>query len=612
MGNATQRNATQLAFVCLILGFSLETLAQCKQISGATNYSKFDEFGQPARKIHYFIESDFHTELRNKTAATDDDTLTQAQMVRAIQEAAETWNNEALGQQLVYGGLVSVENPDQICTATTKRPVVFVNFKDSHLTASATVSKVQACDKAAALTVFGETNGTIKNWGIGSQGVLSDRLGLYGTLVHEFGHALEIGHGHELSPPNCHGIMSYRTVPACQGRPGVRHLRGYDQECSTAFQNPRRAKYYTTRFNSAGTLISPPAFLPTVGGQPLRTDRGFYSAGLSNPAIMPRYLLWGERIGQSAMVWWTPVDTNGYFSWWLISYFQPPWYTNFHTTPTFASAPEISAARTTFNHPYYFYPSDYGQPVQRWGLTSDDFSTITYGYGANFVRCSDISCSTSVPIRGFLPITSGYNPKTNTTMVIETRTQDSPSHTEIWVYPGFYNNYYAALLPGTKFSGSASQMDFPASGASWTYNARPHRSAVTACSDHTFEREFNCMLAWAEPGKSDGRILYSFYKHMPGQTPAIQFHLVDGKRKVYSRGSSDTVTTPGIAFFAGRYWLAFKQADATNTIAWSTFSSSGWSATATINASSHGFLADPPSFGYQHNKEAVMSWTVVE
>jgi len=55
------------------------------QSSGRRDYDDrrtFDEFGNTARKIHYFIESDFHTELRNKTPVTDD-TLSQAQVVRA-------------------------------------------------------------------------------------------------------------------------------------------------------------------------------------------------------------------------------------------------------------------------------------------------------------------------------------------------------------------------------------------------------------------------------------------------------------------------------------------------------------------------------------------------
>jgi len=144
----------------------------------------------------------------------------------------------------------------------------------------------------------------------------------------------------------------------------------------------------------------------------------------------------------------TAVNTDGLFSWAPTSPFQPSGYTNFYTTPTFASVPEISYARSTFNHPFYFYPSDFGQPLQKWGLSPDEYFNVSYG--ANFVRCTNTSCSTSTPIRGFLPLTSGYNPKTNTTMVIETQTQDSPSHTEIWLYPGFYNNNYGTLLPGTR------------------------------------------------------------------------------------------------------------------------------------------------------------------
>lgn len=113
-----------------------------------------------------------------------------------------------------------------------------------------------------------------------------------------------------------------------------------------------------------------------------------------------------------------------------------------------------------------------------------------------------------------------------------------------------------------------------------------------ACGDDTSNFPYNCLLAWQDSTVPNGRVLYTYFKVGAGST--IDFH-----PNAWIRGGSQTVGHVSAAYFADRYYLAWKRwtapADASYTINDST-SYTGWS---TVNNYDAEDIVDPPTWLYR-------------
>lgn len=602
--------ASAVAIVIAMLSFyNPRELEACKRAStGITpDYSKLNENGQTARDIYYYIESDFADELKVSTTwTTDDDVLSEAQVRNAIIAQAEKWNIEGTGQNLIYGGALSINNPANFCGLVGQKPAVFIYHEPSTTLPFGTVFSItdtldfdndgnttERCPGVVAMRIGSRSyqNGTAFWFG----SIMPD---FDNVILHEFGHVLELGHAHEDNPISCHSVMGYSgSCNDSSNRDGnTGHLRKWDLDCVDAWQNDRNAEYRLLGFTSTGTQR------PIVTVPDATTKTGFFGTnpiadGSQLKLMLPRYFLY------SSSSWWATVGYDGYFS-----FSQAPQIPGYVRGSPIAyrleNVPNHEAGVSFTNYDQ----SSYDPPYLSFVNFTNGLANFNSG---GWYNCTSSNCTTAIPTRSFLPLVPVFDPVSGETLYAETRAlSEKDEREEQFIYPGHFSQSVSVLLSPRRLS--TNFMEFPSTNSPWEFAGTNSFSPSVACADAAYGLEYNCMMVWVDSGMWDGSILYAYFK-FNSQANRIDFiknNLI--QHVAWRRSTSNTATRPDVSFFAGKFWMAWKESGPPSRVALvsrsaSTNYTAGWGPTSYFTEPN---IATPPTFVAEDGRESALIWTV--
>ncbi len=581
------------------------------------------------RTIYVYVEQDFGSELSAGTVTADDDSLSESNVQRAIIAQMEKWNNSARGLNLVFAGTWPFENPSTLC-GFVSHPAVYVHYKQVTGTAVATVSYVrdqfdfdndgntnEVCPKFLQIQM---KKGAL----LGSQGSSFEK-----TMLHEFGHVLELGHAHTDTYPSCHSVMAYTGsgVPSepcsqssdcsssalrCDTWQGLcvavcpstqsgnyGHPRGWDISCIKQYQNGMDAEYRYVGFSSLG-VVQPPI------STNIRTDQGFIGGNyLINNFSSQRLPLWIQNgVSNNGSVQWSSIGYDGYFS------FSPTTGStdNLPGRPMLSRFPELPTTQVSYMVAEYYYGDFYGAKLGVY-VANDEFNNEAFDY---IQQCVNSTCSSLKSIRSPFSATTAFDPISNSTVIgyVEIPADHTASLIlpKIWVSPGLTSNY-PKIHRAEKFKQNFANINLPSVAGNWKFRGETHFPLAIACADAAAGLTYNCMMAWTDNGVFNGAILYTYFRRVGDSIEYLED--ATGKNIAYWRGTADSSNSPSLGFFANKFYLAWKTPDSPSRIAYTTKSgssyASGWSTTIHYTEPR---MADSPSFVGQNGNEAAMVWTV--
>lgn len=178
---------------------------------------------------------------------------------------------------------------------------------------------------------------------------------------------------------------------------------------------------------------------------------------------------------------------------------------------------------------------------------------------------------------------------------------------DLFVFPGhFDSSYYMVLNNWKQFNNHSAE--FPSVSGPWRFTGQTPFAPSIACGD---VGTYNCLMAWVDRGTWNGAVLYTYFRI---NTLTNQVEFVpdsNGHHVAWWRGTTDTASRPSVAFFADKFWMAWKTPTAPSQVAWvnknpSAGYASGWSST---NYLTEPNMATPPVFIAEDGKESMLMWT---
>jgi hypothetical protein len=217
-----------------------------------------------------------------------------------------------------------------------------------------------------------------------------------------------------------------------------------------------------------------------------------------------------------------------------------------------------------------------------------------------------------------IPSTTAFDPVSGKTIFVHvnTATGNRSIYGDIWVHPGFKEPHFNyTLAEGFRLgAGGVPAMPaspFPTSGTCspantcWNYSPKTDVAVGVACGDNTIHFPYNCLLAWQDFSVPTGRVLYTYFRVNTSGGTTVEFH-----PNAWARGGSQTVSSISAAYFAGKYYMAWKKTTAparvTRNINDST-SYTGWGTPIDHTPTNH--LAAPPTWLYRPGFGGALLWT---
>jgi hypothetical protein len=459
---------------------------------------------------------------------------------------------------------------------------VYIHFEAS-LTVAGNVSPISGCSGAVHIRI-GPSG---YNDSFGSRG-----WGFENVVFHEFGHVLELGHAHSESPPECHSVMAYANgctdTAGKQGNSG--HARGWDRDCLPVYQNHRNAHTRYLGFSSTGTQR------PVVTNINLIAKSGVLGGDfftINN---------WAYIFFPSTLNWIASVGADGYFS-----------FSSFSSATVDENEPKlmfklanVSSHVGALSKTEYDWSSSFDAPY----LTQQKFSTtFATSSTVDWWRCTTSTCTTLIEARSFLPLVPTYDPVSGRTAYALSlaMSQRSQPREDIVVFPGHFDSTFYMVLNDWKLFNNF-RAEFPSVSGPWRFTGQTPFAPSIACGD---VGTYNCLMAWVDRGTWNGAVLYTYFRI---NTSTNQVEFVpdsNGNHFAWWRGTTDTASRPSVAFFADKFWMAWKTATAPSQVAWvskdpSAGYASGWSST---NYLSEPNMATPPAFIAEDGKESMLMWT---
>lgn len=496
----------------------------------------------------------------------------------------KTFNREGRGPVLLYGGTINTEGvTSNSCSAfpSTKKPAIFVRHRASCIQnggvcqqfawGAATTTTHTSCANVAQITFVGDdqdNSGCSTNkldFRVDGEAMPGSARDLQALALHEFGHLFDWPGTHITAGSGApfDGTCSSGRCSIMQSGNGQsvanRHLWPHDLDCvdDSGTGRNRWERLYVSHlrgFSSSGSISNYSQFSPYLSGKSIGTGAWRYSATSSTLILTPSYFdpLHGISL----------KNTDGSFSWsyyYLPTflrdlYYAPVPFTQFEYTNT---SPAHARAFLSFLKPGSKPGADPPGPV--YSASENTFSSYS---GPLWVL--ERNGTTDTDLLTHLPIQTAWDPVSGTTIyaVVDTQRTYSAAHGRVRVHAGTYSSTVPNLLNGRTLPTLMMPADeYPGTSPNFNYTGKTDFPVGVACAPAAAGLASNCILAWADRGVPNGRMLYIFFK-------------VQGGQAVFATGTPNVGVIPGsnaksldgvaVAYFAGKFWIAWKTIDATH------------------------------------------------
>lgn len=617
--------------------------SQCDEVPASSGWHS-----KRGKVIKFWVESDIGDEMASCAPSGSPSTgMSDFNVRTVVKAAAETWNLESRANPLQYAGHLSDETVDDACSSMSVgsgMPRVFVHFrKGCYVKAGlprtdancgslwAIVREADNCANAVEIEIFGDGNtangcsGTeLRDFRLdGESGHTATSRDLQAIIAHEFGHVLEIADDPEA--PDDQSIMG-QSSGGNSGRVGRRHLWPYDMDCVDdanigSQRGERVVRYHYQGIKPDGTFHG-----SIMSGS--QTAKGFLSGGFIRDGNGDEY--YGRY--QDTSIKYGVVNASGLLSFTTVNVFGDSIFDDSYTTPLIHTPLERNGVDQMQRMGFTkredgdpLDPEDIDQidpPLQRVGRSDDFFDS---GNLEIYEGCSGILCTSSVDLQTHVPIVAAWNAEANRTVFVSVSTERilnefyDPSltgHGKISVHPGMYSSSDYRLREGSILSDHQTAPTAPSSYGGpgepeWEYTLKTDVAPAVACAPDDDDREYNCLLAWVDRGIPEAGILYTYFRvNTTFQT--VSWKPVVAGKNVWRRSGSGSVSHVSAAYFAGKFWMAWKSDNANSDLEYThTTGSTCYTCWSTVSDMASD-VVDPPTWLYvadDSSLEAGLIWT---
>jgi hypothetical protein len=547
----------------------------CSPLNTSNPYTAYSN----SESISVYIESDLWSGFNACNSGEDFDS--QYQSMVAILSAAEVWNREGRGPNLIYKGYVDYSEANEVtffCNdSTIEEYSVFVRFSDDSFSdvATETVGTVSACptnQKRSTLTIWGSDQGVgIECVPTSREYYLSgdpNQRDFVSFITHEFGHVLgmpDIDSSGNLnnSTNDPFAALPGRESVMAQSAPenfttrsieSGRHLYPFDLDCVDDIANTRSERYYWNVYNETGN------YFYGIDNTPARwTSKSSLSGGKNY--FNNNSFEWGFYVQDEATAPCAYWDNIGYGSAFDFSSSNCSIYDD---------DLDLLPSKPVFFHPlekginngnnvrvnYAEYPTAYTNvdtvdpPEWRYYRSDDNLSSAT----TNGLYYDN----SNIAIRSNIPLVTTWDAASQNTVFARVHTDRTDPVFDysgtIWLYAGFNTSSTQNTLGPINIL-LASNNNMPSSGTSFPYDAKTDVAPGMACGPYVSSdpERFNCILAWVDRGTPNGRVLYTSFRIRT--TPSKQI-IWSGVVKQVS--GVNTVSDIGLSYTNNTFLLAAK------------------------------------------------------
>lgn len=619
-----------------------DSLLECAQVSTPNWQVGYQH-------VNYYVHNEFADLLAECSQDPDmDGNFSMLHATGIIKNAAEIWNSQSRSSSLIYRGHSSNMTFDEFCDdSSIETPAVHVVFRKGCSTTgcdwhycpvdgrSADLcdcvssddcsgqsvgffrKRVSQCPGKAQIEIFstrgdtptmcgstapgttGRINWTVKPGKYVDENDNRER-NLLTVLLHEFGHALKLGH------PSSSIITGNRSVMH-SGNDNARHLYTWDKDCvSDAQISDSRYVEYFWRGYSGNTWSSIFSFYYGTSRGSLfnrlwRDARGiahhaaYFSQFQDYPVGHPNYA-W--EYGWSG---WGPLSSTGASTYsdgdMLHNQLQTA-----DTMPFLFQRGANPADGVRISYTWDRDSSDPHPPELRYRRSTDFWSS--HDAWGRYHRCIDSGCISTTALRSSVPLVGAYDPYSNTDIMVSVLNTDSVNGGIMMIHPGFQTA--TRLKAGSILFTHNTTLTATYLNPLFDYSFLTDFAPGVACAPDRSEFDYNCLIAWNDRMVPNGRIHYTYFRiNGAGQ---VEWH-----GTAWTRGGSYTASHISAGYFSDRFWLGWKDWTNPQKVAW-TYNNGSYSSWSQVERLNRPRIVDPPSFAYDPEDPGAggrITWTEV-